>query len=1096
MQQLRSVLIKLPLSKPRTTVRRLRLCMRLSAMWGEGNQLSQQHPGRRRTGGLSVSLLAPALAGGLILVSGSAAQAAPAAPAGQAPNGPAVAARQKYPAGKYLVQLAGQPVAAYSRTAPAQGGRLNTRSQAVRDYTGHLKRERDKVLGQVAGVKPLHTYQYVLNGFAADLTARQAAKLARTPGVVSLTPNEARQLTTPGISTAAASTATAFGAPVKGGAQARAAAGTQATRTQATRTRATGALPVPDTAEFLGLKEGTGLYSKVPGGQRNAGEGVIIGVLDTGINTDNPSLQALPEPRPDAEVIAKKWKGGCDPGDDAKHKVTCNNKVIGAQYFNKGLPDPAETDWPSPRDAESHGTHTATTAAGNIDVPATVPNTGISGRISGLAPAARIAAYKICWSIGCPTVDIVAAFDKAVADGVDVINYSIGGGGLVFSPDYLAMLNAARAGVFISAAAGNGGPRSVTNNIPWVATVAASSHDIGYRTTLTLGNGKAYEGVGLSPDAAPSAPLVDAAKAARSGVDAAQAELCKPDTLDPAKVKDAIIVCKRDSPLSDKSVQVKAAGGIGMVLYDTKALDDKMAVVHVVPTAHVDQATGEAVKAYVAGSGATAEISAARAVKQQAPQLTGFSSGGPDPMRGDLLKPDITAPGLDIVAGVAPGGSYDYYSGEQGMMSGTSMATPHVAGLALLLRSLHPGWSPMEVKSALMTTATTSDNAGKPISRHGVDGPATPLDYGSGHVVPNRADDPGLVYDSTSAGWTAYACALGGHPTTDDGGDACATAQKIDPSDLNYPTISVGDLAGQQTITRTVTNVSAETGVYTAALQTPPGYTAEVSPKELVVQPGASASYQVTFTRTDAAFGDWAFGSVTWSDEQHHKVRSPIALRAKQLAAPADATGEGSTGSVTLTPKPGWGGTLTSTASGLYEDTTKTGALTGTNPDFDPTTQSPPSPLPPATVKTEVTVPEGAELVRVAIRSADHLDGSDLDLWVLDKNGNMLVDLINGNDEHADLTKPGTYQVYLNQYSMPKGATSQTYTLRTWLIDKDATPVHPVTVTPAEQRATPGTNAEVTVSWKDLPAGRIYLGRVGYGNGTDTVGNTVLTVTP
>ncbi|MFD9114617.1 S8 family serine peptidase [Streptomyces bottropensis] len=149
---------------------------------------------------------------------------------------------------------------------------------------------------------------------------------------------------------------------------------------------------------------------------------MIIGVLDTGIDTNNPSLQALPEPRPDAEVIAKKWKGGCDPGDDPEHRVTCNNKVIGAQYFNKGLTDSAETDWPSPMDSDSHGTHTATTAAGTIDVPAAVPDSGISGRISGLAPAARIAAYKICWSRGCSTLDAAAAFDKAAADGVDVIN--------------------------------------------------------------------------------------------------------------------------------------------------------------------------------------------------------------------------------------------------------------------------------------------------------------------------------------------------------------------------------------------------------------------------------------------------------------------------------------------------------------------------------------------------------------------------------------------------------------------------------------------------------------------------------------------------
>ncbi|MDX3715743.1 MULTISPECIES: S8 family serine peptidase [Streptomyces] len=344
---------------------------------------------------------------------------------------------------------------------------------------------------------------------------------------------------------------------------------------------------------------------------------MIIGVLDTGIDTNNPSLQALPEPRPDAEVIAKKWKGGCDPGDDPEHRVTCNNKVIGAQYFNKGLTDSAETDWPSPMDSDSHGTHTATTAAGTIDVPAAVPDSGISGRISGLAPAARIAAYKICWSRGCSTLDAAAAFDKAAADGVDVINYSIGGTAVVTSPEYTAMSNAAKAGIFISTSAGNSGPGTVVHNVPWVATVAASTHDTGYRTTVTLGNGKAYEGVGISVDAAPYAPLVDAVKAAKSGVNAARAEGCEPGALDPAKVNDAIVLCKRNDRVS---AEVKAAGGAGMVLYNTNAAQDEFANPRPLPSVHVDKATGDALKAYASGPGTTAGLSAARAVKLQAPQ--------------------------------------------------------------------------------------------------------------------------------------------------------------------------------------------------------------------------------------------------------------------------------------------------------------------------------------------------------------------------------------------------------------------------------------------------------------------------------------------
>jgi subtilisin family serine protease len=1044
--------------------------------------LSQHHPGRRRIGGRAASLLAPALAGGLLLTSGSVAQAGPTTPA---PTERVGADRQTFSAGTYLVQLDDKPVATHPKTAPAEGQRLNTRSQAVRDYLGHLKREREKVLDEVKGVTPLYTYQYVVNGFAAKLTARQAARLAGTSGVASLTRNEMRQVSD------AATTETAAG-----GRTTESTARLAETKQSAEEGEQTaGTLPVPDTAEFLGLKDRKGLYAMTPGGQRKAGEGLIIGVLDTGIDTNNPSLQALPEPRPDAEVIAKKWKGVCDSGTDAAHQVTCNNKVIGAQYFDKGVTDPTDTDWPSPMDSDSHGTHTATTAAGDFDVPATVPDSGISGRISGLAPGARIAAYKVCWSGGCPSVDIVAGFDKAVADGVDVINYSISGGNDAPTtiPEYTAMFNAAKAGVFVSTAAGNDGPGTVSNNVPWVATVAASTHDLGYRTTVTLGNGTSYEGVGISASAVPSAPLVDAAKAAADGVAADQAELCKQDTLDPAKVKDAIVLCKRgDNDRVDKSAQVKAEGGVGMVLYNTSPTDEQVADAHTIPTVHLDSATGQTVKAYADGSGATAELSAARAVRQHAPQIAGFSAGGVDQTsHGDLIKPDMAAPGVDIVAGTTPGGDGGADKGEQGMLSGTSMATPHVAGLALLLRSLHPDWSPMELKSALMTTATTKDDEGEPIRRAGVDGPATPLDYGAGQVVPNSAADPGLVYDSISADWTAYSCSLGYRPLTDDGGDACATVRKIDPSDFNSPTISVGDLTGKQTVTRTVTNVDSTTGVYTAKLQTPPGYKAVVSPKKLAVAPGGSATYKVTFTRTDAVHDTWSYGSVTLSDKDGHKVRSAVALRSVPIVVPRSVTGTGTTGSVTVSARTGWNGTLATPVNGLYAGTVKTGTLTGTDPDFGP----PPSSLPASAARTEVTVPEGTSWARVAILSADHLAGSDVDLWVYDKDGNLLSNPADGNDEHADLTGPGTYEVYVNQYALPQDTTSQTYTLRTWLISPDTKPDHPATAAPTKQKASAGDTAEVTVSWKDLPAGRTYLGIIDYGDGTGTVGSTEVTVT-
>ncbi|MFI1213493.1 S8 family serine peptidase [Streptomyces sp. NPDC020802] len=1063
-------------------------------MRGEGTALLQQNPGpRTHAGRRTTSLLAPLLVGGLLLTSGPIAPVLPADPAvAQLPD----TAQKSYSDGIYLVQLADQPVATYSRTAPAPGKRLRTQTEAVRDYTDRLAQAREKVLDTVDGVQPLYTYDLLLNGFAAKLTARQATELASTPGVVSLTRNETRRPTdTETVGIGATTTTTPRTATTAEPAR----SGT--TQAPSAAPPAKGTLAPSDTAGFLGLKKPGGLYSKFPGGQKNAGVGTILGVVDSGIDPDIPSLEPLPEPRPDAKIIAQKWKGSCDPGEDSARKVTCNNKLIGAQYFNKGIPESSEDHWASPLDLEGHGTHIATTAAGDYNVPADVPDTGISGRMSGLAPAARVASYKVCsrFALDCATVDVVAALEKAVADGVDVISFSLGTSfddqGLA-SPEYAAMFNAAKAGVFFAAAAGNSGRGAkVTNSLPWVTTVAASNHDLAYRTTVTLGNGAQYTGAGAYPSGVPSAPLVDGAKAARNGVDPADAARCLADSLDPAKAKGALVLCARvknargENTRIEKSAAVKAAGGVGLVMYYTRDFDDLVVDPHTLPTVYLTPPDGQAVKTYSAGagSGATAEMGAAFTERPQAPKVAGYSSGGPDVFSGgDLLKPDVMAPGMDITAGTAPGSGDGLFKGSAGLMGGTSAATPHVAGLALLLRSLHPDWSPMEVKSALMTSATTKDNKGKPIGRFNVDGPATPLDYGAGHVVPNTADDPGLVYDSTSADWTAYLCAIGGPRVT--GADACATATKTDASDLNTPSISVGDLLGRQTVTRTVTNVARTTGVYTATLQTPPGYTAEVSPKRLVVKPGESATYRVTFTRTDAAYGDWRFGSVTFSDGRH-QVHSPVALRATRFSAPAEVTGKGTTGSTTLTSRASWDGTLHTTVNGLYADTVRTGTLTGTTPD-------PLSPPSTAVAESEVTVDEGIELVRVAMLPNEYVEGSDVDLWVLDKDGNLLSNPTAGNDEHVDLTEPGTYTVYVVQYSLPQGTTSQPYTLHTWRIGKNAEPDHTATVTPAEQQVTMGKPAEVKVSWQNLPADRSYLGVLHYGDGIDTAGTTFLTVTP
>lgn len=1045
-----------------------------------------------------------------------------------------------YGDGTYIVKLDGQPVAGYrgdlpglKRTAPAAGKRLDADSATVEKYVAHLDDRRERVLDAVPGVETLYDYSYTFNGFAAELTGRQAAKLTSTPGVVSVTRNTVAQLTStgpndgPGAGAGAgadgqAETYIRTAADGRDGAQGKvptpaaqqppspddvsrsrgeglsgarsALTGPTAVRTphtsDAKALRTARPAQFPDTPSLLGLSGDKGLWAKA-GGPEHAGEGVIVGIVDTGVDPSNPMFAALPEPRPDAGVIAKKWHGVCDPGEDPARKVTCNNKVIGAQWFGAGVPADRE-DAPSPLDTSSHGTHTGSTAAGNYDVAASVPGGNAEGKLSGIAPAARLAFYKACWpGFGCPTADLTAAIDRAVADGVDVINFSLTGT-LTEQPDMEAMFNAAKAGVFIAASANNGGPDSVHHTGPWVTTVAAATHDTQYTASLVLGDGRRYTSISLNPGV-DSAPLVEAAAVRKDGSDAGRAALCASGTLDPARAKGKIIVCDRggDGIWTDsKADEVLAVGGKGLVVTNTPTSDQQFfAYLYPVPLIQIGTEDAKAVHAYASAAGATARFTPTKSSHQATREVTSFSSSGPDHFSdGDLLKPDIASFGETIPAGVVPG-STSYYPGPFGFADGTSMSSPHIAGLGALLRQLHPDWSPMEIKSALMTTATTTDENGDPIGRVLADS-ASPLDYGAGLPRVTRATDPGLVYDSTSADWTAYLCAIGQKPATEDSGDACATAPKTDPSDLNYPSIAVGDLLGGQTVTRTVTNVSAQTATYKAKLQAPPGFRAEVTPKRLTVAPGESVSYKVAFERTSAAHDTWSFGSLTLSDAHGlHEVTSPIALRSVAFSAPEEVAVTGGD-SATLKAGVDWNGELTAKAS-LYTGEKTTGTLTGTDQaDFTMSQRTND-----AVVKHRVHVPGGAPFTRFAITSADHVPGSNIDLYAFETDGNHVGDWAGpGSDEHVDLP-PGDYDVYVLQYELPAGTTSQQYTLWSWKVGQGAPAVSP-TVTPAKQNVSAGDRPEVTVAWPDATRGQRYVGAVEYGDGSTTLGHTVLTVTP
>ncbi|MEW2505986.1 S8 family serine peptidase [Amycolatopsis sp. NPDC047767] len=761
----------------------------------------------------------------------------------------------------YIVQMALDPVVAYDGgvaglppTKPARGRKVNPRSAQVAEYADHVRGRQDQA-ARAVGAKKRSTYVYSFDGFAADLTGAQAAQLRAMPDVVAVTAD--RKVTT----------------------------------------------QTSSTAGFLGLDKPGGLWDQLQGPE-GAGEGLVIGVIDSGIWPDSASFA---NPDTDGKMYAplSDFHGTCETVANASWQPDdCTGKIVAARHFDAawggdaGVTSAMPWEFPSPRDYNGHGTHTASTAGGNHGVAATGPMS-VLGAITGMAPRARIAAYKALWSsedgstASGATSDIVAAIDQAVADGVDVLNFSVSGTTTdLLDPIEIAFLAAAEAGVFVSASAGNSGPAATTvaHPSPWVTTVAASTHNRSTTATATLGDGTTHTGASLATTAAGPAPLVysGAATTGQSTASDQLARLCYAavdnggtPVLDPAKVTGKIVVCERgNNARINKSRAVKEAGGVGMILVNTTPDDDGLvADVHAVPTVHLTATNQAAIQAYAATPGATASVSAATiSYNTPAPYIAAFSSRGPSTAAGgDLLKPDLTAPGQDILAAVAPPGQGGL---DFNLMSGTSMSAPHVAGLAALLKQRHPDWSPMAVKSALMTTG--SDVLDGPGSD-----PAVAFAQGAGHVVPNSAVDPGLVFDSGADDWVAFLCDTTKGVTQTACDAEAKKGKSFDPSDLNTPSISVGRLPGTQTVTRSVTNVGRDQTTYTPVVTGLPGVSVKVKPDRLTLRGGETKSFTVTFTRTSAAVNTYVSGQLTWRDARH-KVRIPMVVRPVAQAWTAD----------------------------------------------------------------------------------------------------------------------------------------------------------------------------------------------------------------
>ena len=916
--------------------------------------------------------------------------------------------------------------------------RLPPRFAPKTNYVDYLTTKHNKALAKVGGEK-VYDFVYSFNGFAAKMSLGQAKSLANMDGVFSVSADEEYTVDT------------------------------------------------STTPDFLGLTAEGGLWD-----MGYSGENIIIGIVDSGIWPESFSFSDRTGTNGNGSKDGKlayqnipgynlNWDRSCHPGEDFT-AADCNHKLIIARYYNAGYGGDAGIDadrpWEfnSPRDYNGHGTHTASTAGGNNGVPAEVGGIDL-GTISGMAPRARIAAYKALWSnedgsqSSGFTVDLVAAIDQAVADGVDVINYSISGSQTLMNSSVgISFLYAADAGVFVAASAGNSGPTAstVAHNNPWLTTVAAGTHDRYYSGTVYLGDGTSYDGASIDSRGAGPADLVYAGDAGDA--------LCAIGSLDPSVVTGKIVVCDRGIYARvDKSYAVMEAGGIGMVLANVTPASLN-ADLHYVPTVHVDDVAGAAIRAYAQTASAMATVTGGEFQQAEAPEVASFSSRGPALAgAGDLLKPDIMAPGVDILAAVAPPGNggrnFDFYSG-------TSMSSPHIAGIAALFKDAHPDWSPMMIKSALMTTASTMTNQSNPIS-------GGYFDYGAGQVVPNSAFDPGLVYDAGWLDWLAFLC----ETSTAVGAGTCnalaSLGYSLDPSDLNYPSISIGALPGSQTVVRTVTNVGPA-GTYTASVDAPAGINVTVDPASLHLGTGQSASYTVTFTGNASVVANaWTFGSLTWSDGVHN-VTSPISLYPVAIAAPAEVHSSGTDGSLSFDVTFGYTGDYTAGAHGLIAAT-----MTEGNVPDDPGDSF--SPFGPGTTLHFITVPAGSAYARFSLFDP-YTDGQDdLDLYVYYPSGAFAGGSGSGTSaEQVDVAFPPAGDYYVFVHGWGTDGPDANYTLFSWAVP--AAPGSSNMMLTAPAAATLGATETITVDWTGLDAGTKYLSAVSHSDAGGILDLTLVSV--
>ena len=967
---------------------------------------------------------------------------------------------------------------------------------AVRSYTTELGALQERVLSRISpDTEKIYSFRYTLNGFAARMTDAQAHKIEHFDEVLKVWEDEIRPLAT------------------------------------------------NHSPQFLGLFEQTTGLRGAPGLD---GDGIIIAVIDSGITPEHPALKDTREAdRPGlcrssfADTLLglwlckvykrqedtllydppENWNGVCQAGEQFE-ATACNNKLIGARYFIDGAQATGPIDsgeLVSARDTDGHGTHTATTAAGSR-VNASIFGT-LLGAVEGMAPRARVAAYKACWlrpgdlRASCNTSDLTNAIDMAVADGVHIINYSVGSSlRTATAPDDIALMAAAKAGILAVVAAGNEGPNLGTigspAGAPWVITTAASSRD-GQRfeealevlSPPTIAGKYAVKEASFTPALMDNDPIEgqlvlvdDDDDTLDDGSAGTNFDACEP-LVNGTDISGNIAFIQRGGcAFETKVANAEDAGAVAALVFNIAGKPIVMTGTpgfSAIPALMIGQADGNLI---------LTELDADQTVNlvldkgffltedETGNIMGGFSARGPAPVQ-DILKPDVTAPGINILAGFTPDAANSVAGENFAYITGTSMATPHVAGVAALLRQAHPDWSPAAIKSALMTTARQDVN-----QQDGTT-PANPFDFGSGHIVPNNANDPGLVYEVTDDEYDAFACGTTS-PAVDQMrcDDLAAGGLSFEAEDLNQPTITVSRLANMQTVTRRVTNVGDEAETYVATVSAPIETTVSVVPSNLTIGPGQSATFDVTFSYASGPFDLWRFGSLTWSSS-NHDVRSVLAVRPVSVTAPAEVSSFGGSGSLSFPVEFGYTGSYSPGVHGLRkagvfngfvdEDPTKTFTFRSTN----------------GVTAHLIDVPADQAYLRFEMYDELTDGDDDLDMYIYYCPDNINCTKIGQSGEPTSreqfnvlLPGAGRYAVLIHGFETDNvaGGPGANYQLLGWsfgLIDDQGN----MTATgPGFVNA--GTTDNVDINWNGLESDTIYLGGISHNTPQGLVAITVIRI--